>query len=123
MPKKITKNLNLFTIRLPMPALVSILHRMSGAVLFIFMPFLVVAFCNSLTSASFYERTISQLFSFPFVLIFYFMVWGLIHHLIAGFRHLFLDMQIGNDLIVARLSSKSVLVSSIVGTLLVIYLL
>jgi len=71
MPKKITKNLNLFTIRLPMPALVSILHRMSGAVLFIFMPFLVVAFCNSLTSASFYERTISQLFSFPFVLIFY----------------------------------------------------
>ena len=123
MPKKITKNLNLFTIRLPLPALVSILHRMSGAVLFIFMPFLVVAFCNSLTSASFYERTISQLFSFPFVLIFYFMVWGLIHHLIAGFRHLFLDMQIGNDLIVARLSSKSVLVSSIVGTLLVIYLL
>lgn len=122
MPKKITKNLNLFTIRLPLPALVSILHRMSGAVLFIFMPFLVVAFCNSLTSASFYERTISQLFSFPFVLIFYFMVWGLIHHLIAGFRHLFLDMQIGNDLIVARLSSKSVLVSSIVGTLLVIYL-
>ena len=123
MPKKITKNLNLFTIRLPMPALVSILHRMSGAVLFIFMPFLVVAFCNSLTSASFYERTISQLFSFPFVFIFYFMVWGLIHHLIAGFRHLLLDMQIGNDLIVARLSSKSVLVSSIVGTLLVIYLL
>jgi len=51
------------------------------------------------------------------------MVWGLIHHLIAGFRHLLLDMQIGNDLIVARLSSKSVLVSSIVGTLLVIYLL
>lgn len=76
MPKKITKNLNLFTIRLPMPALVSILHRMSGAVLFIFMPFVVVAFCNSLTSASFYERTISQLFSFPFVLIFYLMVWG-----------------------------------------------
>jgi len=83
----------------------------------------VVAFCNSLTSASFYERTISQLFSFPFVLIFYLMVWGLIHHLIAGFRHLLLDMQIGNDLIVASLSSMSVLVSSIVGTLLVIYLL
>lgn len=123
MPKKITKNLNLFTIRLPMPALVSILHRMSGAVLFIFMPFLVVAFCNSLTSVSFYERTISQLFSFPLVLILYLMVWGFIHHLIAGFRHLLLDMQIGNDLIVASLSSKSVLVLSVMGTLLVIYLL
>jgi len=51
------------------------------------------------------------------------MVWGLIHHLIAGARHLFLGMQIGNDLIVARLSSQSVLVLSCVGTFLAVYLL
>ena len=123
MAKKITKNLNLLTIRLPIPALVSILHLMSGLVLFIFMPFLVVAFCNSLTSVSLYELTIIQLSSFPFMAIFYLMVWGLIHHLIAGARHLLLDMQIGNDLIVATISSKSVLILSFVGTLVVMYLL
>ena len=59
----------------------------------------------------------------PFMAIFYLMVWGLIHHLIAGARHLLLDMQIGNDLIVATISSKSVLILSFVGTLVVMYLL
>ncbi|MBT6392942.1 MAG: succinate dehydrogenase, cytochrome b556 subunit [Nitrosomonadales bacterium] len=123
MPKKTTKNLNLLTIRFPIPALVSILHRMSGVVLFVLMPFLVVAFCNSLTSPLLYKMTITQLSSFPFIAILYLMVWGLIHHLIAGTRHLLLDMQIGNDLIVARLSSQSVLVLSCVGTFLAVYLL
>ena len=122
MEKKKIKNLNLFTIKFPMPALVSILHRMSGVALFIFMPFLVIVFCNSLKSPDSYEVTISLLNTFPFAAIFYSMLWGIIHHLIAGLRHLLLDMQIGNDLIMARLSSKSVLVLSFLGTFIVIYL-
>jgi len=123
MARKQTKNLNLFTIRFPLPALVSILHRMSGVVLFVLMPFFVVEFCNSLSSPSQYNNMLIQLSSFPFITILYLMVWGIIHHLIAGARHLLLDMQIGNSLIVARLSSKSVLALSVVGTILAIYLL
>ena len=50
-----------------------------------------------------------------------FFIWALIHHLIAGLRHLLLDLQIGNDLIMARLSSKTVLVVSFILTAIVVY--
>lgn len=50
-----------------------------------------------------------------------FFIWALIHHLIAGLRHLLLDLQIGNDLIMARLSSKTVLLVSFVLTAIVVY--
>ena len=43
-------------------------------------------------------------------------IWALLHHLIAGLRHLLLDFQIGTDLIVARLSSKTVLIVSFMLT-------
>ena len=111
------KNLNLFTIRLPVTALVSILHRMSGLALFIFMPFLSIVFINSLLSNALFDEIFTKLTKFPSNLIFYLMIWGMIHHLIAGLRHILLDMQIGNDLIVARLSSKTVLTLSLIFTL------
>jgi len=47
------------------------------------------------------------------------LVWGIFHHFIAGCRHLLLDMQIGNDLIIARLTSKTVLILSFIFTALV----
>jgi len=42
------------------------------------------------------------------------MIWGIIHHLIAGTRHILLDLHFGMDLIVARLTSKIVLIVSFV---------
>jgi succinate dehydrogenase / fumarate reductase cytochrome b subunit len=110
------KNLNLFSIRLPLPALVSILHRMSGVLLFLLMPFLTWAFCHSLSSDLNFKETILILNAWPVKIIEVFFIWALIHHLIAGLRHLLLDFQIGNDLIVARLSSKTVLVVSFILT-------
>ena len=50
-----------------------------------------------------------------------FFIWALIHHLMAGFRHLLLDLQVGNDLIVARFSSKTVLLLSFLLTVTVAY--
>ena len=115
------KNLNLFTIRLPIPALVSILHRMSGVALFVLMPFLTISFCKSILSVTYFKDAYMQINQFPYTLIFYLMIWGLIHHVIAGLRHLLLDMQIGNELIVARLSSKAVLAFSFIFTAIAIY--
>tara|TARA_B110000444_G_C18849108_1_gene604161 strand:- start:5424 stop:5792 length:369 start_codon:yes stop_codon:yes gene_type:complete len=120
---RVLKNLNLFTIRLPITALVSILHRLSGLALFVFMPFLTIAFVNSLLSNVLFDEIFIKLTKLPYNLIFYLMIWGMIHHLIAGLRHILLDMQIGNDLIVARFSSKTVLILSLIFTSVSIYIL
>ena len=115
------KNLNLFSIRLPVPALVSILHRLSGALLFLLMPFLTWAFCNSISSDLNFNKTALILNTWPVKIIQVFFIWALIHHLMAGLRHLLLDLQIGNDLIVARFSSKTVLIISFLLTVIVVY--
>ena len=116
------KNLNLFSIRLPLPALVSILHRLSGVLLFLLMPFLTWAFCHSLSTDLNFKETILVLNSWPVKIIQVFFIWALIHHLMAGLRHLLLDLQIGNDLIVARFSSKTVLLISFLLTAILLYL-
>ncbi len=115
------KNLNLLSIRLPLPALVSILHRMSGVVLFLLMPFLTWAFCNSLVSDLNFTKTMLILNSWPAKIIQIFFIWAFFHHLMAGLRHLLLDLQIGNDLILARFSSKTVLFVSFLLTTIIIY--
>ena len=121
MISKQPKNLNLFSIRLPLPALVSILHRLSGVLLFLLMPFLTWAFCNSLSSELNFAKTIVILNSWPAKVIQIFFIWALLHHLMAGLRHLLLDLQIGNDLILARFSSKTVLFVSFILTTIVAY--
>ena len=115
------KNLNLFSIRLPLPALVSILHRMSGVLLFLLMPFLSWALCASLSSGLHFNKIVLILNTWPVKIIGAIFIWALIHHLMAGLRHLLLDLQIGNDLIAARFSSKSVLLISFILTSIMIY--
>ena len=48
-------------------------------------------------------------------------IWAFVHHLMAGLRHLLLDLQVGNDLIMARFSSKTVLLISFILTVIVAY--
>ncbi len=114
------KNLNLFTIRFPVPAIVSILHRMSGVVIFLLMPFITIGFCISLKSENEFAYIISMFNLWPMKILGAILTWGIFHHFIAGCRHLLLDMQIGNDLIVARFTSKTVLILSFIFTALVI---
>ena len=112
MENKRPKNLNLFTIRFPFPAMVSILHRVSGVVLFALMPVMTIGLYLSIQS----EDSFLQVFAFFdtvfFKLIKCLMLWGIIHHLIAGTRHILLDLHFGMDLIIARLTSKIVLLLS-----------
>ena len=113
------KNLNLFTIRFPIPAIVSILHRMSGVIIFLLMPVITIAFCMSLMSSSDFASVILIINLWPLRILGAILTWGVFHHFIAGCRHLLLDMQIGNDLIVARFTSKTVLILSFIFTALV----
>ena len=94
---------------------------MSGALLFLLMPFITWAFCNSLSSELNFTKTILALNTWPAKVIQIFFIWALLHHLMAGLRHLLLDLQIGNDLILARFSSKTVLFVSFLLTTIVAY--
>jgi len=110
------KYLDLFTIRLPVPGLVSILHRISGFGLFLFLPLLLWLLHSSLASPDAYERY-RETIAHPFVkLILIGLLWAFLHHLFAGLRFLLLDIHVGTELGTARNSSRAVLVVSVVLT-------
>ncbi len=119
MDKTRPKNLNLITIRLPLPALVSILHRLSGAVLFLILPLLLLALQYSLASPASFAR-LAALAEHPLIkLLLLGLVWAFLHHLFAGLRHLACDLNWGLELAQARFSNKLVLAGGLLTTLLV----
>lgn len=111
------KYLNLIQIRLPLPALVSILHRVSGAVLFLLLPLLLTWFEMSLESPQAFARFQSVSSHWAIKLILFGVAWAYFHHLCAGIRHLALDLDYGTELAAARASSWAVLAVSVVLTL------
>ena len=117
--RKRPKHLNLLHIRLPVPGIISIMHRVSGAILFLLIPLLLYLFQQSLQSGLTFmefQNTVRN----PLVkLVLLGMLWGYLHHLFAGVRHLFLDLHIGTGLEAARLTSVTVLAAGIVLTLVV----
>ena len=117
MPKTRPKYLNLFEIRLPVPGLVSILHRITGAGLFRLIPLMLYLLQSSLqTPQSF--AVFKGLLGHPLMkLILIGLVWAYLLHLCAGIRHLALDLHFGTELATARASSWAVLAVSIGLTL------
>jgi len=111
------KNLNLFTIRLPINALVSILHRATGCVLFLILPVILLLLQLSLNSAEHYETVIANLHS-PFIKVMLLgLAWAFFHHFFAGIRHLAMDVHWMTTLMKARYTSKVVLVLGALATL------
>ena len=111
------KYLNLVEIRLPLPAWVSILHRVSGALLvFPFAAWLLYMLGVSLGSEAGFE-TLRGYLGLPLVkagmLLF---IWAFCHHICAGIRYLFLDLNKGIELRPARASAAAVLVVSLLLT-------
>ena len=117
MPKPRPKYLNLLQIRLPVPGVISIMHRASGAVLFLVIPLLLYLMQTSLESPNGFAA-IRSLFATPLAkLMLIALLWGFLHHFCAGIRYLVLDLDVGTDLAPARASSWAVLAVSIVLTL------
>jgi succinate dehydrogenase / fumarate reductase cytochrome b subunit len=103
------KNLNLFTIRLPINAVVSILHRASGMALFAMLPLLLLALQYSLKSQQSY-RQLEALFDTWFIkLALIGLAWAFFHHFYAGLRHLLQDIHWMTSLQKARFSGRVVL--------------
>ncbi len=103
------KNLNLFTIRLPINAVVSILHRVSGMVLFLMLPLILLTFQRSVKSQDSYAA-LTELLNVWFIkLMLIGLAWAFFHHFFAGIRHLMQDIHWMTSLQKARFSGRVVL--------------
>ena len=96
------RNINAFTdlpsYRLPLAGIVSILHRISGAIMFILMPFIIWMFDNSISSEISFARFkgafnigMLGLPGYIWKLVALALMWAYLHHFIAGLRHLWMD--------------------------------
>ena len=110
--------------RLPLAALVSILHRASGALMFILMPFIIWMFDTSLTSEISYAQFtavfaggVGFLPGWFFKLVALALIWAFLHHFIAGLRHLWMDATHAVTLEFGRKSAVFTLAVSVVLTL------
>jgi succinate dehydrogenase / fumarate reductase cytochrome b subunit len=77
--------------RLPLAGRVSILHRLSGGLLFVFLPFLLYLFDQSLTSELSFEVFKGFLSNIIVKLITLVLAWAFLFHFCAGVRHLMMD--------------------------------
>jgi len=123
------RNINAFTdlpsYRLPVAGIVSILHRLSGVLMFVLMPFIIWMFDTSLSSeisfAKFRAAFNSGLWFFPgflIKLVALALIWAYLHHLIAGLRHLWMDVShAAVSMEFGKKSAQFTLVVSIVVTL------
>ena len=91
---------DLTTYRLPAAGIVSILHRISGALMFLLLPLIIWLFDTSVSSEYSFARFKAAfnvgLGWFPgwiIKLVVLALIWAYLHHLIAGLRHLYMDAR------------------------------
>lgn len=118
MDKTRPKHLALQHIKFPLPAIVSGLHRISGFLLFLSLPFLLWTLQYSLRSIETFtmldgmlQHPLSKLFLIG-------VLWAFLHHFCAGIRYIAIDLDFGVRLAQARASSKWVLMVSLTLTVL-----
>lgn len=117
MIKKRPKHLALHKIQFPLPSYVSILHRVSGAVLFLALPLLLLVFDQSLRSIETYTNLAEYLAHPLLKLVLLGLMWAFLHHFCAGLRYLAIDLHLLPTLAAARASSVVVLAVSLTLTI------
>jgi succinate dehydrogenase / fumarate reductase cytochrome b subunit len=118
MNKQRPKHLALHQIKLPLPGIVSILHRISGLMLFCALPLLLLMLQYSLFSIETYTQLMAVLANPLLKLLLLGLLWAFMHHFCAGLRFLAIDVHYVRNLAQARNSSKVVMVVSLVLTVL-----
>lgn len=103
--------------RLPLSGLVSILHRVSGFLMFLLLPFVLYLLERSITSEISFDYLRGFASHWFVKLVILALSWAYLHHFIAGIRHLFMDMHVGLSKEGSRNSATTVLAMSLVLTL------
>lgn len=115
------KNLNLLTIRLPINAVVSIMHRVSGMVLFLLLPLGLWILQRSLSNQADYVQIV-ETFDFWFAkVVIIALLWPFFHHFYAGLRHLAQDLHWMHGLHQASQSSRALIALDFLSVMLVAY--
>jgi succinate dehydrogenase / fumarate reductase, cytochrome b subunit len=112
--------------RLPLAGLVSILHRASGAMMFVLMPFIIWMFDTSLSSEITYSQFVALFIGgvgfvpgWFFKLVVLGLIWAYLHHFIAGVRHLWMD---ATHSVSKEFGRRSAVVTLVVSLLLTVVL-
>jgi succinate dehydrogenase / fumarate reductase, cytochrome b subunit len=112
-------NLDIGTIQLPLAALTSITHRISGVIVFVGIAFLLWALDTSLAS----EAGFNSLRELGSSFISKFIAWGILtalaYHIVAGCKHLLMDMGIGETREAGPRGAKLVIAISVVLAVLI----
>lgn len=117
-PKYLSLAALLFEIRLPLPGWVSILHRISGALLFVGTAWLLFLLDRSLGSEAGFESVRAYLGQPIVKVALLLLLWSYCHHFCAGIRFLLLDVHVGVDKQTARSSGVAVIVVALLLTVL-----
>lgn len=117
MNKKRPVNLDLGTLRFPVMAITSILHRISGIVLFVLLPLILFLFGRSIQSEESFNQA-NILISEPY---YQFFIWGfctaLAYHILAGIRHMVMDLGCGESLCAGRRTAVLVIVLAVLSSI------
>ena len=105
--------------RLPWAGKVSILHRLSGAALFLMLPFLLYLLDLSLASEMSYQKFQAVTGSVLVKIICLGLIWSFLHHFCAGIRYLLLDLEIGVEKVEANRSALVVFILGLILTAIV----
>ena len=109
--------LNLSKIHMPVMAVISIAHRLTGLLMFLSIPFVVYLMSLSLQSPQGYLDALRYL-DLPLVkLLGLVLIWSVAHHLLAGIRYILIDFDWGVDKAMGRLTAKAVLVVAVIVAL------
>jgi len=124
--RPVYRNIHVFQIlryRLPVAGIVSILHRISGALLFLLLPFAIWLFDTSVTSeisheafTSAFVAGVGPLAGWFLKLVVLALAWAYLHHFIAGIRHLWMDATHAVSRQQGQLTAISTLISSLALT-------
>ena len=114
-PRPVFRNIGitqLISYRLPWAGKVSILHRISGALLFLALPFILYLFDKSLASEVSFAQ-FARFVSNPLAkLVLLILIWSFLHHFFAGIRYLLLDLEVGVE---KASSSRSAILVLLLG--------
>lgn len=110
--------LNLFQIRLPIPGVVSIAHRISGLLLFLAIPLVLYLLMRSLRGPEDFRRVLELLHNPLFAVVLLGLLWSFWHHLFSGIRFLLIDVEMGLAKSASRKSAALVLVAGVMAAVL-----
>ncbi len=111
--------LQIIRYRLPAAGMVSIFHRISGALMFLLLPFILFLFDQSITSEYSFAHLKYVASHWLVKLVILAISWAYLHHFCGGIRHLIMDLHIGLSKEEAARSAKAVFAISLPLTLLV----